>query len=71
MCNSSCVGKHTRFLMFIVSGLTNEQLREKFVLITDGTNGSGLTYRCTKCPNVFNANEKVMEKHYFANHEFR
>ena len=49
---------------------------EKFVPISDGTTGGGsaggsLNYRCKKCRMVFNSNEKVMEKHYFANHEFR
>ena len=47
---------------------------EKFVPISDGTtsgSGGSLNYRCKKCRMVFNSNEKVMEKHYFANHEFR
>jgi len=54
-------------------GFTNKNLMEKFVPITDSNGGSGgsLSYRCTKCRSVFNSNEKVMEKHYFANHEFR
>ena len=56
-----------------ITVFSNKSLMEKFVPIMDSASGSGgsLSYRCTKCRSVFNSNERVMEKHYFANHEFR
>ena len=43
--------------------LQNDALKEKFAPVNDG-------FQCVKCRTVF-VNEKLMEKHYFANHEFR
>jgi len=49
----------------VAKELQNEALKEKFLPVGDGSG-----FKCTKCNNVF-VNEKLMEKHYFANHEFR
>ena len=51
--------------------LQNPALREKFVpvALTGGASNS-IDYSCVKCGALF-TNEKLMEKHYALNHEFR
>ena len=51
--------------------LQNTALREKFVPVSlTGGASNSIDYSCVKCGAVF-TNEKLMEKHYALNHEFR
>ena len=51
--------------------LQNAALREKFVPVSlTGGASNSIDYSCVKCGALF-TNEKLMEKHYALNHEFR